>query len=553
MFFAKRFFILPAGLVLAVLMLAQQSLAETPYSVCNKKISVPLDVWSSGWSRDFTQQRIYNEEQAGITAADLPALEVAWTFAFKNTKQLRSLPAITAQAIFIGSAEGGVYALDTETGCGYWRFQAEEQIRTAITIAHINEKWLLFFGDSKANAYAVDAVSGELVWKQKLDDVQLSVITGSPVVYGENVYIPVSSWEVGLAAVPLFSCCQFRGSLNSLNALTGKLNWKSYSIPEEPKPVNRNYLGVNQYGPSGAGMWSAPTIDVKRQRIYIGTGENYSSPAESHSDALIAFDLHTGKQVWSKQVLPMDAWNAACGRLMPGTNCPKENGQDYDIGATTILVTRQGDGKDIILAGAKSGMAYAMDPDNNGEILWQQSVGRGGLIGGIHWGMAADNEYLYAPVADTNVDYVRKVPGQARPGLSKLRLSNGEIVWFTSTLENCNDAAGKSRSGCRAGLSAAITGIPGAILAPALDGFLRAFDTSTGKEIWTFDSTQSVAGVNGVEGHGGTMDAGGVVVTHGRMFFTSGYGGFISIGGNSGNVFYVLKKKTKTALPSVQP
>lgn len=517
--------------------------ASTPFNACEKKITLPLEVWSSGWSNDLTQQRIYNETQTGLTAADLPRMEVAWTFAFKNTKQLRSLPAITAQAIFIGSSEGGLYALDTESGCGYWRFQAEDQIRTAISIGHFNEKWLLFFGDSKANAYAINAENGELVWKQKLDDVQLSVITGSPVVYGENVFFPVSSWEVGLAALPLFSCCKFRGSLNSLNALTGAVNWKSYSIPEEPKPIYRNMFGVSQWGPSGAGMWSAPTIDVKRQRIYIGSGENYSSPAETHSDALIAFDLNNGRQVWSKQVLPLDAWNAACSIWMPKTNCPKENGVDYDIGATTILVTRQSDGKDIILAGAKSGMAYAMDPDNNGEILWQRSVGRGGLIGGIHWGMAADNEYLYAPVADTNVDYVRKVPGQARPGLSKLRLSDGESVWFTSTRENCNDAEGNPKDGCRAGLSAAITGIPGAILAPALDGFLRAFDINNGKEIWNMDTKQSINGVNNVEGHGGTMDAGGVVVTHGKMFFTSGYGGFISIGGDPGNVFYVMKKK----------
>jgi polyvinyl alcohol dehydrogenase (cytochrome) len=517
--------------------------AETPYQACDTKITLPLEVWSSGWSRDYTQQRMYSEEQAGLTAADLPSMDVAWTFAFKDTQQLRSLPAMTAQAIFIGSDEG-VFALDTQRGCGYWRFQSEGQVRTAITLGHFGEKWLLFFGDSKANAYAINAENGELVWKQKLDNESLSVITGSPVVYEENVFFPVSSWEVGLAGLPWYSCCKFRGSLNSINALTGKLNWKSFSVPEEPKPTYRNMFGAYQYGPSGAGLWSAPTIDVKRQRIYIGSGENYSSPAEAHSDALIAFDLHTGKQVWSKQVLAEDAWNGSCGRLMPGMNCPKENGQDYDIGATTILVTRKSDGKDIILAGAKSGMAYAMDPDKQGEILWQNSVGRGGLVGGIHWGMAADNEYLYAPVADTNVDIVRKVPGAPRPGLSKIRLSDGERIWFTSTLENCNDANGKPKANCRPGLSAAITGIPGAILAPALDGYVRAFDPESGKEIWKMDTTKTVTSVNGVEGHGGTMDAGGVVVTHGMMLFTSGYGGFISIGSKGGNVFYVMKKKT---------
>ena len=531
------------SIVWGLVFFTQSVLADTPFTACEKKITLPLDVWSSGWSPNYTQERMLNEQQAGLTAVDLPQLDVAWTFAFKGTNQLRSLPAVTAQALFIGGQDGTVYALDTQSGCGYWTFKGENQIRTAITIGHFGEKWLLFFGDSKANAYAINAADGTLAWKRKLDDTVLSVVTGSPVIYGDNVYIPVSSWEVGFASLPFYSCCKFRGSLNSLNAQTGDLNWKAYSIPEEPKPTYRNTIGVSQYGPSGAGMWSAPTIDEKRQRIYIGSGENYSSPAESHSDALIAFDLHTGKQVWSKQVLAEDAWNGSCGQWMLGMNCPKENGQDYDIGATTILVTRKSDGKDIILAGAKSGMAFAMDADDNGNILWQNSVGRGGLIGGIHWGMAADNEYLYAPVSDTDVNYVRFVPGAPRPGLSKIRLSDGERVWFTSTREHCNDANGKPKDKCRPGLSAAITGIPGAIIAPALDGFLRAFDTETGKEIWNMDTTRDIVGVNGVAGHGGTMDAGGVVVTHGMMIFTSGYGGFISIGSNGGNVLYVMKKK----------
>ena len=529
---------------LSVTLLSATVFANTPFKPCENKINLPLDVWSSGWSQTLTQERIYNEQQAGITAADLPQLEVAWTFVFKGSKQVRSYPALTSQAIFIGDEDGGVYALDTQRGCGYWHYKGEAQIRTAITIAHVGEQWLLFFGDSHANAYAVNAEDGSLVWKKKLDDVTLSVITGSPVVFENNVYFPVSSWETGFGAMPWYSCCKFRGSLNSLDAATGKLNWKSYVIEAEPKPTSRNAVGVVQYGPSGAGLWSAPTFDVKRQRIYIGSGENYSSPADKNSDAVLAIDIKSGKHVWVKQVLPFDAWNASCARLMPGLNCPKENGQDYDIGSTVMLVTRKSDGKEIILAGAKSGMAYAMDPDNNGEILWQTTAGRGGLVGGIHWGMAADEEYLYAPVADTDVSFVRVVPGQPRPGLSKIRLGDGGVVWHTSTLENCNDADGHPKKNCRPGLSAAITGIPGAILAPALDGFLRAFDPETGKEIWAMDTRADVTGVNGITGHGGSLDAGGVVVAHGLMVFTSGYGGLLSIGSNDGNVLYVMKKKT---------
>jgi len=201
-------------------------------------------------------------------------------------------------------------------------------------------------------------------------------------------------------------------------------------------------------------------------------------------------------------------------------------------------VTRS-DGKDVIVSGTKGGMAYAFDPDNNGELLWQKSVGRGGVLGGIHWGMAANSDSVYAPVADTDPPLLTKTPGAAKPGLSKLDINTGETLWHTSSKDYC-----EGKKNCRSGISAAVTGIPGAILAPVLDGVLRAYAVEDGKLLWQFDSTQETMGVNGEKGHGGTLDVGGVVATHGMLFFNSGYGGIISSGGNDGNVFWVLKKKS---------
>jgi len=520
--------------------------AETPFKLCKQALTSPLDIWSSGWSREYTQQRFYDEQQTGLTAADLPTLEVAWAFAFEDAIQPRSLPAITDKAIFVGSEEGAIFALDAQTGCGYWRFQAQDQIRTAISVGRAEGRWLVFFGDNTATAYGVDALTGQLVWKRQLDDQSFSVITGSPVLYKDSLLVPVSSWAVGLALNPFGACCKFRGSLSSLNALTGELNWQSYTIPEEPKPVRRNWLGGQQWGPSGAGVWSSPTVDEKRQRVYVGTGQNYSSPATKTSDAILAFDLHSGKVLWSKQVLPEDAWNVGCAFSWLSFNCPKEEGRDYDFGAPPMLITRD-DGKDIIVSGTKGGMAYAFDPDNNGEILWQQSVGRGGVIGGIHWGMSATAEHIYAPVADTDANLLSgsPTPGEAKPGLNKLDIYTGEKIWHYSTKDICN---GKDKK-CRTGVSAAITGIPGAILIPVLDGILRAISTEDGSLLWEFDSTQNIMGINGVAGHGGTLDAGGVVATHGMLIFNSGYGGLISAGGKEGNLMWVLRKKAQTHTP----
>lgn len=528
-------------------LLSVHARAETPFKACDKTLNAPLEIWSSGWSREYSQRRFYNEQNAGLTAVDLPTMEVAWTFVFEDAIQPRSLPAITAQALFVGSEEGALYALDTESGCGYWRFQADDQIRTAITVGQIGNRWLVFFGDNTASAYAVDALTGKLVWKRQLDTLSYSVITGSPVLYRDVLLVPVSSWAVGLALNPFGGCCQFRGSVNSLNALTGELNWQSYTISEEPQLIRRNWLGGKQYGPSGAGVWSSPTVDEKRQRVYVGTGQNYSSPASKTSDAILAFDLRSGEMLWSKQVLPEDAWNVGCAFGLLSINCPDENGHDYDFGAPPMLITRP-DGKEVIVSGTKGGMAYAFDPDNQGEILWQKSVGRGGVIGGIHWGMAATGEHVYVPVADTDAGLLSSgapTPGEARPGLSKLDISTGEILWHHSTKNICE---GKDKN-CRNGISAAITGIPGAILAPTLDGILRAFSVEDGSLLWEFDSTQQTTGTNSLHGHGGTLDAGGVVATHGMLFFNSGYGGMISAGGKEGNVLWVLRKRNNVIAP----
>ena len=528
------------GFVAGILLMAGYAQALTPYTACKQSLKAPLDVWSSGWSREYSQRRMYSEQEAGLTAADLSSLEVAWTFAFEGAIQPRSLPAVTSQAIFVGSEEGAVFALDRKSGCGYWHFQADDQVRTAISVGEVSGRWLVFFGDNTASAYAVDALSGQLVWKRQLETLPFSVITGSPVLYRDSLLVPVSSWSVGLALNPFGGCCLFRGSVSSLNALSGELNWQSYTIPEEPKPTYRNWLGGQQYGPSGAGVWSSPTVDEKRQRLYVGTGQNYSSPASNTSDAILAFDLATGKMLWSKQVLPEDAWNVACEFSWLSPNCPKEDGQDYDFGAPPMLITRP-DGKDVIVTGTKGGMAYAFDPDNNGHILWQASVGRGGVVGGIHWGMAATAEYAYAAVADTDAALLSSgiTPGEPKPGLNKLDLDDGKVIWHSSTRQVCD---GKSKK-CRTGLSAAITGIPGAILAPGLDGVLRAFSDETGKLLWAFDSTVATQAVNGLEAQGGTLDAGGVVATHGMLIFNSGYGGLISAGGMEGNVLWVLRKK----------
>lgn len=532
-----------ALLAIASLLLSPLAFSSTPYTACSKPLQRPLGVLSSGWSHDARQTRAVDS----LTAADLPQLTLKWAFVFDNTEQPRSLPAITQQAIFIGSQEGALWALDRDTGCAYWRFEARKKIRSAVSVVELDDRSLVIFGDDEGYAYALDALTGQLAWEAEVDSHRIAIITGSPVYHEGFVYVPASSLEVTLAVNPFYHCCTFRGSVSKFDVRTGQRQWQYFTIPDAPREIRRNALGVKQFGASGAPVWSSPTIDAARNRLYVGTGQNYSSPTDSNSDAIHAVDLESGQQVWHRQFLAMDGWNASCQLGPLGTNCPEEEGPDYDFGAPPMLVTRA-DGKQVLVAGQKSGMVYAINPEN-GELLWQQSVGRGGMLGGVHWGMAADEKYVYVPISDFDIPVVTPPPGEPKPSLSQLDLATGEILWQVPAVFPCLNEKGKKVRGCRNGLSAAITLIPGAVLAPGLDGVIHAYHPADGKLLWEYDTKGTVQGVNGLEGSGGTLDAGGVVAADGQLFLNSGYGGLISAGGRSGNVFLVLGRSATTSPP----
>jgi len=511
-------------------------LAGTPSTPCEGALAKPLQVQSSGWSHDLPQTRLRDANQAGLTADDLPNLALQWAFAYEDTEQPRSLPAVTVQAIIAGSEEGTVWALDRRSGCAYWSYRAgDEPIRTAITLAQFENKTVALFGDADAQLHAIDAQTGKGLWVLKLDPHRSAIMTGSPVYHDGFVYAPASSLEVAQAVKPWYNCCTFRGSVSKVDVRTGERVWQYFTIPDAPAFTGRSLFGVRQYGPSGAPVWSAPTIDVKRNRLYVGTGQNYSSPADHNSDAIHAIDMTTGERIWRTQFLAEDSWNAACnvGLLQP--NCPEEDGPDYDFGAPPILISRD-DGNDILVAGQKSGMVFGINPDN-GQQLWMNSAGRGGIIGGVHWGMASDGAFVYVPVSDIDV-WPIDVPGEPRPALNKIDVTTGETVWSVPAVFDCKD-----KTGCRSGLSAAITLIPGAVIAPGMDGVLRAYSRDDGRVLWQFDTVRDYDGINGVKGEGGTLDAGGAVVADGQLIIHSGYGGLISAGSKGGNVLLVFGKK----------
>ena len=461
----------------------------------------------NGWGYDRGNSRF--QSSPGLTAADAPTLTLKWAFGFHNGNSAYGQPTVTGGRVFVGADTGFVYALDATTGCVIWSFRANAGVRTAVSIgpgtgAH---RYLAYFGDVKANVYAVDADTGADVWRDRVDTHPVARVTGAPALAGGRLYVPISSLEESGAGNPGYPCCSFRGGVASYDAGSGKRLWTSYTIAEKAVPLKKTSKDTQLWGPAGAGVWSAPAIDLGRRVVYIATGNGYTEPAAPGSDAVIAFDLDSGKRLWTRQVMASDAYVRDCpGKyrpLVPTDNksetCPDDLGPDMDFGNAPILRTLPG-GRSLIVIGQKDGHAWALDPDKQGAVVWSRQVGLGIDNGGgaIMWGSAADETLAYFPLTR----------GREPLGIAALRLQDGAIAWRASPPE---------------GGGAPVTVIPGVLFFGASTGTVFAYSTTDGKAMWQFDTARAFQTVNGVAAKGGTINAAGPVVAGGMLFVPSGY------------------------------
>jgi polyvinyl alcohol dehydrogenase (cytochrome) len=486
-----------------------------------------------GWAPSAANTRFQPEEHAGITAANVSRLTLKWAYGFAGDVTALAAPTVHRGTLFVGSAGGIVQALDAATGCQYWRFQARGAVRAAITVVTDGPSPALVFGDQIGWVYALDARSGKEVWVKRVEDHEATRLTGSLVVHEGVAFVPAASWEETRAIDPRYACCTFRGSVTAVRVSDGEPIWKTYLV-DPPQKTGTSASGAATFGPSGAGIWSAPTIDSARGLLYATTGDNYSHPATTTSDAVVALDLSTGRIVWSHQTLPGDVYNSACSR--GGANCPGNAGPDYDFGASAMLV-RGPDGRDIVVAGQKSGIVYGLDPAT-GARLWETRVGKGGINGGVQWGMASDGRFVFAAANDvvrlegsvvgaTQIGDAMLDPVQGG-GLTALVAGTGATVWFAPAAP-----CAPPRPGCSPGQPGAVTAVPGVVFSGSLDGHLRAFSASDGRILWDVDTARTYTTVNGLTAKGGSLDGAGPVVAGGMLFVNSGYPRF---GGAPGNV-----------------
>ena len=502
-------------------------LAEIPQCDASAGFSFADKPSHSSWGA-AANQRNWSSSESGIAPDSVKHLKPLWAVKLPNANKLRSQPTFAGGLLYVGSHGGGVYALDQKTGCQVWHFKTVAEVRSGISVdvwnnGETDSQPQIYFGDTIGNVYAVSAETGELIWRDRADSHPSATITGAPALNGNILYVPVSSLEVALAVNPAYECCTGRGSVVAYDTRSGDRLWQTFTIPDAPTLQSVNAAGTNMYGPSGSMVWNSPTIDHTRNQLFIGTGENMSSPADHSSDAIFAIDLTTGKVNWIYQALANDAWNAACGTKTP-QSCPKEDGPDFDFGAGTLLV-KTDSGRQLVVAGQKSGIVHALEPAT-GKLVWKNRVGRGGIQGGVHFGMAAGNGKIYVPISDGPDGQEYDTPD--RPGLHALNADTGEILWYSPAPNVC-----AGRDFCDPGVSQAISVISGKVFAGAMDGVMRAHNADTGKVIYQIDTTKPFTSISGEMATGGSFGGGsGAVAKNGLVVISSGYGIYAHMPGN---------------------
>ncbi len=469
----------------------------------------------NGWGNGLANARFQSSAAAGLTAATVPDLKLKWAFGFPGGTSAFGQPTVVAGRVFVGSDIGYVYSLDAATGCVYWSYRTDAGVRNAMTVGpirgHGKTRYAVYFGDLKANAYAIDAQTGAGIWKTHVEKHFATRVTAAPALYKGRLFVPISAWEGFQARVLDYACCTADGSVSALDANTGKRIWKTYSIAQRPRPTHKNSQGVQQWAPAGVPIWNTPTIDPRHHAVYVGTGDASTYPAPVTTDAILALDLNTGKRLWSHQIYKGDSFIVGCAGAGKTENCPKQLGPDWDV-PMSPMVTQLPDGRTLIVFAMKPGDVLALDADQKGEVAWrddhnhantapQSASGAAMRNRGPMWGAAMDDHFAYVPCSGT--------------GIAAVNLADGKNQWCVP-LDTATDP--------KVGYSAAVTVIPGVLFAGGTDGSVWALSTEDGHTLWKYKTAIDFKTVNAVPAHGGSIVSAGATVAGGMLFVGSGYG-----------------------------
>jgi polyvinyl alcohol dehydrogenase (cytochrome) len=460
-----------------------------------------------------------NSSEHTLTPEKVSRLEPKWIFTTGG--DVSATPTVDSGSVYVPDWAGNLFKIDRRTGEAIWSHKISEYTGISGSLSRNSPAIvgnLLIFGDqASATMMAVDKRSGLLVWKTLLDSHTGAQITGSAVEFGGKIYAGVSSKQEVLAEKDPTFVLSFIGSVVSLDAQTGNIDWQTFMAPE---------------GYTGNAVWGSNfAIDPKRHSLYVGTGNNYSVPQsvadcvskaktvaeqvqcldpQDYIDAVVSLDLHTGKVKWAHALQGADTFIASC--LMTNSNgvpCPDPAGPDFDFGSAPNLFTvvKNGTERDIVGAGQKSGVYWALDPDT-GATIWATLVGPGGDAGGIQWGSATDGSHIYVAINNNkNISYTlapaHKVTVNAG-SWAALDPETGNIIWQIPATGQ-NPLNPKLAAGAQGQMSAAA----GVVYAGSFSGDMVAIDGDSGAILWKFAS-------------GGSVICGPSIV-NGTVFWGSGY------------------------------
>ncbi|TMQ94916.1 hypothetical protein ETD83_23160 [Actinomadura soli] len=503
-----------AALAVAACLLVSGAVASGPAASGHQR--APDSDWPT-WTKDLLGSRHAAAEDQ-ITPKNVGELKLKWAFGYpRQAGGPRSQPAVVGDTIYFGGPDGVYRAADAKTGALKWQFDLSTvgtgftQVRDGASIS----EGKIFFGDTRGYLYALDQATGKLAWAERIDDFPGATLTSSPIVFQGRVYVGTSSGE-NLNGKN-YPCCRFRGHVDARDIKTGKLDWRFYTVPE-PKQDGTWPNGQPRYGPSGAGVWSSPTIDPSTKTLYVGTGQNYSGSG-GHFDSVLALNTETGEPRWTRKMTDVDTWRRECNSPSPEDqkycpNLPDGTALDFDLGATANIFTANG--RRLIGIGQKVGVYHVLDAAT-GEIVWQRQLSEpmpGGGLSGIQWGSSYDGQRLYVATYMAN-------PGT----LFAIDPANGHIIWKKpNPSDGCTTGgAAQYPNVCRLGHPPAVTTSPGLVWEGSMDGKFRAYSTETGDVLWSFDTIADFPTVNGGTGRGGSLaGGGGAVVANGMVYVLTG-------------------------------
>ena len=496
----------------------------------------------------------YQPDETTINAANVAELAPKWVFT--TAGDVSATPTVAGGVVYFPDWGGNLYALNEATGREIWQQSISSYDGVPGAVSRVSPAIYydpqiggdeLILGDNLPDAHStgaemfgVNAATGQLLWKTTVESHPAAIITGNPTIAGSMAIVGVSSNEEDLATDDGYPCCTFRGSVVALNAITGQIVWKTYTVPPNNGPCTSSDP-MKGCGYSGASVWSTPAYDAADNTVYVGTGNNYTTPSlpaacetlsillhfsnkgctrnTDYFEAILALNADTGAVEWATKVSGWDAFTAACANHLPGvTWCPTPRSPDYDFGSGPNVISVTGsDGlpETLIGVGQKSGVYWALNAQT-GAIVWSRLAGPGSALGGIVWGTAYDGRSIYVPETDFS--------GMKWTLLGGPKINNGAwsaINPVTGTLEWQTQVPD---GGLAYGPVSAANGVVyGGSSAPS-GANMFAIDAATGQILWSYAS--------------GGSTASSPAIVDGNLFWGSGYGMFASAGFTGNDLFY---------------